>query len=76
VVYYRIARLYSELNLENFAADMYLKAILKNPEFTKHFWASGEFLITFRKEKELMKNILEFGANYGDLNAKYKYSQK
>jgi len=75
VIYYRIARLYSELNLENFAADMYLKAILKNPDFTKYFWGSEKFLISFSIEKDLLKNILEFGALYGDQSAKL-YSKK
>lgn len=67
--YFRIAQLYHSLQLENFAIDWYLKALLKNPHFAKQFWEENEFISELLIEPDLKKELILFGAKSGDKGA-------
>lgn len=64
--YYNLALNYHLLKMDNLAVDNYFKAILKNPQFTIPFWKNGNFLLKLDLEAGLLKDIISFGAEYGD----------
>lgn len=67
--YFKIAQLYHLLLMENFVIDWYLKALLKNPDFTKYFWEEGNFLLDLKVDESLKKELILFGAKSGDKSA-------
>lgn len=75
--YYKLAQLYASLDNDNLAVEMYLKAILKNPDFTKYFWGKTNFLLNLKIDHDFKAYLLSFGAKYGDKNAeKYLNHQR
>ncbi len=69
-LYYKIAKLYRHLKMDNLASEMYLKAILKNSSFAEHFWSEENFLATLEVDETLTSSLIKFGASYGDNHAK------
>jgi hypothetical protein len=56
--------------MDNLAVDNYLKAIIKNPQFTDLFWENDNFLLKLDLDTALLKDLISFGAEYGDEHAR------
>ena len=69
-IYYNIAIAYIETNQDNLAVDIYMKALLRNPELVVDFWEYGNLLLDLNISTEFKYELLSFGAEYGDVKAK------
>lgn len=68
--YFNLALNYYKLKMDNFVIDYYLKALLRNPKFTRLFWEKDNFLLNQNIDLKLLLEIISFGAEYGDEKAK------
>lgn len=68
--YYNLALNYYRLKMDNLAVDNYMKAIMKDPCFTRPFWDNDNLLLKLNVDQKLLNEIISFGAEYGDENAR------
>jgi tetratricopeptide (TPR) repeat protein len=76
VIYYNIAGIYKETGQDNLAVDIYMQALLRNPKLTVDFWNNVKLLLDLDIPLEFKYEILSFGAEYGDENAKKVLEEK
>jgi len=68
-LYYKLAFSYHTMNEELSAIDIYIKALVRDPNLTNCFWEKSKILLDLKIDNNLRISILNLGADLGDTKA-------